>query len=180
MSDVQLNLLVNAVRRSKYFDQNILMIIGGIALDRPIIELSEGGKSLSPQKSISMRTFFNILHTHAVYNYHHAQLKSFALKLLQMLKTQDHPLDSRIFFNLLWTLCVLYTRSEIAPLYPLIEKYIANVQSANIAQAYNIYYCYLYLRSVCPQFSDHRTKIHALMADYKLETHTSSTQKEVY
>ena len=56
------------------------------------------------------------------------------------------------------------------------ERYIVRAQNVDQAQATNIYYCYLYLRAVCPQINEHRSHIHALVSVFKLQTHSSKTQ----
>jgi len=68
------------------------------------------------------------------------------------------------FTKLLWSLCVLYDRIELASIYPLIDKYMENAGQVQIAEAMNMYYCYLYLRGTCPQISQHRDKIHKLLS----------------
>ena len=62
----------------------------------------------------------------------------------------------------------------------MIERYIVRAQNVDQAQATNIYYCYLYLRTVCPQINEHRNRIHNLVSGFKLQTHSSKTQVEVY
>lgn len=98
------------------------------------------------------------------------------MKVLKLLMLREKPLDDKTFFRLLWALCVLYERHELAHIYPMIEVYIRQAQKGLAADAYNIYYCYLYLRTVCPQLHALRDHIHSLMDGHFLETRSSETQ----
>lgn len=47
-------------------------------------------------------------------------------------------------------------------------------------EAFNVYYCYLYLRTACPQINNYREHIHKLMEGHFLQTKPSEIQMEVY
>ena len=70
-----------------------------------------------------------------------------------MMIKEDSLIQLPSFTKLLWSLCVLYDRIELVGIYPLIDKYMENAGQVHIAEAMNMYYCYLYLRATCPQIN---------------------------
>ena len=77
-----------------------------IGMGRQIAELEEEGERKS--RRISLRTFMNIVHTQAVFNNHDKEFKAYTMKVLKILMLRELPLEPKMFFKLMWSLCVLY------------------------------------------------------------------------
>ena len=84
------------------------------------LEIKELTQEKGKEKKITLRTFFNVVHTCAVFDFHEKSFKKYVVHVLSIIMGQDHPIDHRVFFKLMWSLCVLYERYELKPLYPFI------------------------------------------------------------
>lgn len=115
----------NSFRRSKYYDEPFLVKLANIALSRPISDFCTEEEKKG--RTIALRTFFNIMHTLATFNYHHQEFKKYLMEVMKILMLQEQPLETNTFFKMLWGLCVLYPRHQLAGIYPLIERYITKV-----------------------------------------------------
>ena len=106
MGDGLFNQLVSALRRSKYFSQAFLTRMTYIGMGREIAELEAEGERKT--RRISLRTFMNIVHAQAVFNNHDKEFKQYTMRVLKILMMKELPLEPKMFFKLMWSLCVLY------------------------------------------------------------------------
>jgi len=63
----------------------------------------------------------NIVKTIAVFNYQSPEFKKYVLSILKLIQnSKEIIIPPFIFSKLLWSICVLFERSEVSELYPLI------------------------------------------------------------
>ena len=84
--------------------------------------------------SLTLRTFLNIVHTHAVFNYHDKQFKDYLMEVLKIIMMREQELiPANSMTKLVWSLCVLFEREQLRPVYPLIDRYLTRAERVPLA-----------------------------------------------
>jgi hypothetical protein len=114
LDDRRLNQLTSALRRSKYYDEIMLSRLVETTMRRDILEFIEEAPR-DRSATLSLATFVNIVNALAVFNHSPAEFKQYALSMLKILALHKEELLTPAHFSrLVWSICILYDRSEVS------------------------------------------------------------------